>query len=142
MQEQNLSSNTAKTGGLKHDEKKPRWELLPYDAIKGVVEVLTDGAKKYDARNWELGIAYGRVFGATQRHLSAWWQGENVDPESGRSHLDHALCELIFLSTYEKRGMTKLDDRPLSGIREVVVPKGTTIDLQKLADTPGKLVYD
>ncbi len=97
--------------GIKHDTGKPRWELLPYDAVRGVVEVLTDGAKKYSDRNWENGIAYGRVFGALQRHLTAWWSGENTDSESGRSHLDHAMCELMFLSAYEKRGMSFLDDR-------------------------------
>lgn len=99
--------------GEKKDDGKPRWELAPYDAIRGVVEILTFGAKKYDARNWEKGIAYGRVFGATMRHLTAWWGGESIDPESGRSHLDHAMCEIMFLSAYEKRGMTQFDDRPV-----------------------------
>lgn len=98
--------------GVKKDEGKPRWELVPFDAIRGVVEILTFGAKKYAARNWERGIAYGRVFGAIMRHLTAWWGGENLDPESGKSHLDHAMCELMFLSSYEKRGMTSFDDRP------------------------------
>lgn len=98
--------------GVKKDEGKPRWELLPFDAIEGVVEILTFGAKKYDARNWEKGIVYGRVFGATMRHLTAWWRGEDKDKESGRSHLEHAMCELMFLSAFEKRGMAHLDDRP------------------------------
>ena len=99
--------------GAKKDEGKPRWELVPYDAVEGVVEILTFGAKKYDARNWEKGIAYGRVYGAIQRHLTAWWRGENTDKESGRSHLDHAMCEIMFLSAYEKRNMTEFDDRPV-----------------------------
>lgn len=106
-----MDGQTLKTGEKK-DEGKPRWELLPYDAVEGIVSVLTDGAAKYDARNWELGILYGRIFGATQRHLKAWWMGEDRDPESGRSHLDHALTELMFLSAYEKRGMKQFDDRP------------------------------
>lgn len=99
-------------GGEKKDDGKPRWELVPYDAIRGMVEVLTFGAKKYAARNWEKGIAYGRVFGAIMRHLTAWWSGEDIDPESGKSHLDHALCELVFLKAYEARGMKEFDDRP------------------------------
>lgn len=98
--------------GTKKDEGKPRWELLAFDAIQGVVAILTFGAIKYDARNWEKGIMYGRVFGAIMRHLTAWWGGEDKDLESGRSHLDHAMCELMFLSAYEKRGMTQFDDRP------------------------------
>lgn len=98
--------------GEKKDEGKPRWELLAFDAIEGVVHILTFGAIKYAARNWERGIMYGRVYGAIMRHLTAWWRGENNDKESGRSHLDHAMCELMFLSAYEKRGMTSFDDRP------------------------------
>jgi hypothetical protein len=112
FRERQMNGQETKEGGKKFDTNKPRWELLPYDAVRGVVDVLTDGAKKYSDRNWELGIAYGRVFGALQRHLTAWWQGENNDPESGRSHLDHAACELMFLSAYEKRGMIGFDDRP------------------------------
>ena len=103
--------------GTKKDEGKPRWELLPFDAVEEAVYILTSGAKKYAARNWELGIQYGRVFGAIMRHLSAWWMAklfgqDGTDSESGRSHLSHALCELLFLVAYEKRGMTALDDRP------------------------------
>lgn len=111
LQELLMDGQTLKTGEKK-DEGKPRWDLLPFDAINGVAEVLTDGAKKYSARNWELGIHYGRVFGALQRHLTSWWMGESKDKESGRSHLDHALTELMFLSAYEKRGMIQFDDRP------------------------------
>lgn len=106
-----MDGQTLKSGEKK-DEGKPRWELLPYDAVEGIVKVLTMGAKKYEARNWERGIAYGRVFGAIQRHLTAWWNGNNLDAESSLSHLDHALTELTFLSAYEKRGMVQFDDRP------------------------------
>lgn len=107
-----MDGQTLKTGEKK-DEGKPRWELLAYDAIEGIVRVLTFGAVKYEARNWERGILYGRVFGAILRHLWKWWMGENNDPETGLSHLDHAGCELMFLSAYEKRGMTEFDDRPV-----------------------------
>lgn len=111
-----MDGQVLKTGNKK-DEGKPRWELLPYDAIETVVWVLTDGAKKYDARNWEKGIAYGRVFGAIMRHLNKWWMAKILgtdgrDPESKRSHLHHALCELLFLVAYELRGMDTFDDRP------------------------------
>lgn len=98
--------------GVKKDDGKPRWELIAYDAVEGVAKVLTFGAKKYSARNWEKGIMYGRVFGAIMRHLWKWWHGESLDQETGLSHLDHAMCELMFLSAYEKRNLTAFDDRP------------------------------
>lgn len=102
--------------GKKKDEGKPRWELVAYDAVEGVAKVLTFGANKYTARNWEKGIAYGRVFGAIMRHMWKWWHGEDTDAETGLSHLDHAMCEIMFLSAYEKRGKngTAQDDRPNS----------------------------
>lgn len=108
----NLMEKQVLKAGEKHDNGKLRWELLPYDSAEGIVKVLTLGAQKYSPRNWECGIEYGRVYGAVMRHVSAWWRGENTDPESGLSHLDHALCELMFLNAFEKRGMKSFDDRP------------------------------
>lgn len=101
------------TQGTKNDQDKLRWDLVPYDAIEGLVEVLTFGANKYADRNWEKGINYGRVFAAAQRHLTAWFQGVNLDEETGLSHLDHALCCIAFLSAFEKREMTQFDTRPI-----------------------------
>jgi hypothetical protein len=100
------------TTGTKNDQGKLRYDLLAPDALRGLVDVLTFGAKKYADRNWEGGIKFGRVFAAAMRHLWAWWRGEEFDPETGLSHLDHAACCIHFLSAYTKRGMGGLDDRP------------------------------
>lgn len=113
------------TTGQKKDEGKARWELLPYEVTAAVARILTVGARKYDARNWEKGIAYGRVFGAVMRHLHDWWTaklfgGDGINHTDGEeSHLDHAITELMFLSAYEKRGLngSEFDDRPTNGIR-------------------------
>lgn len=99
------------TKGIKHDGGKPRVELLPFDALLEVSQVFSIGAEKYGERNWEKGMNWSRLFGATLRHLSAWWQGEKKDPESGYSHLLHAGCNILFLIAYEIRGVGK-DDRP------------------------------
>jgi hypothetical protein len=92
-------------------------DLIPASLLRAVATVLTFGAKKYCYRNWEKGIAYGRVFGALMRHAWAWWGGEVTDPESGKSHLWHAACCLTFLIEYERRVAAgtlpvSLDDRP------------------------------
>lgn len=82
-------------------------------ALLAVGQVLAFGAKKYAARNWENGIVYSRVYAAAQRHLLAHLSGETRDPETGLPHLAHAGCCLMFLLTFEARGMgNKLDDRP------------------------------
>jgi hypothetical protein len=95
----------------KFDEGKAPWHLAPWDAFGAVVRVLAFGATKYDERNWENGMDWSRLFGALQRHLTAWWQGEGKDDESGMSHLWHAGCCIMFLIAYEMRGVGK-DDRP------------------------------
>ena len=97
--------------GTKDDQHKVRFDLIAPEFLFGIADILTLGAAKYAARNWEKGIMYGRVFGALQRHLWAWWQGEESDPESHKSHLWHAGCCLMFLTAYEARKQTDLDDR-------------------------------
>lgn len=96
--------------GRKDDQDKDMWELLPPDALMEVTKVFTFGAKKYGVRNWELGMGWGRVFGAACRHLWAFWRGEENDPETGYSHLAHAGCCILFLLAYQLRKVGK-DDR-------------------------------
>lgn len=97
--------------GVKFDEDKLPWHLMPFDAVEAIGKVLQFGAKKYAPRNWEKGLPWSRVFSALMRHLSAWQQGEARDPETGYSHLWHAGCCIVFLIAYELR-KTGIDDRP------------------------------
>ena len=92
-------------GGRKDDAGKLRLDLIAPEFEKGLAEVLTYGAAKYGPHNWAKGLKYSRVYGAIRRHLLAWQTGEDLDPETGLPHLYHAACELMFLSTYEERGM-------------------------------------
>lgn len=97
--------------GLKDDAAKLPMHLLPPEFLTGTAAVLDFGAKKYGPRNWEQGLSYGRVFSALQRHMWAWWSGEDTDLESGMPHLWHASCCMSFLMAFEGRG-TGEDDRP------------------------------
>ena len=89
---------------------KPRLDLVPWPAVEQIAEVLTYGAAKYDDNNWARGARWGRYFAALCRHLFAWWGGENLDPETGLSHLAHAGCCLLFLMSYQRNGWGT-DDR-------------------------------
>ncbi len=100
-----------KQKGNKWDKGKPRYDLLPPEVLEQIVEVFTEGAKKYGDYNWTQGIEYGRVFAAAQRHQWAFWSGEDVDDESQQHHLAHAIVNLMFLLEYETRDMNYLDDR-------------------------------
>jgi len=97
--------------GTKHDGGKPRMDLLPPEFLLGTADILGFGADKYGARNWEAGMRWGRPYAALQRHMLAWWAGEDTDKETGQSHLNHAACCLAFLIAYEARGIGE-DDRP------------------------------
>jgi hypothetical protein len=101
-------------GGVKLDNGKPRPELIAPEMIEGVAAVLTDGAMKYEPRNWEKGMSWGRVFGSLMRHSWAWARGEYLDPESGHPHTWHMACNVMMLIAYEARGIGE-DDRPKIG---------------------------
>ena len=97
-------------GGVKYDVGKPALELVAPEFLLGMADVLTYGANKYLPRNWEAGMRWGRPLGALQRHLLSWMMGEEIDPESGKHHLDHAACCLMFLRAYVARKIGE-DDR-------------------------------
>lgn len=87
-------------GGMKADIDKSRWDLLDWDFLEEVSDVMTFGAKKYDDYNWQK-CYEARLFAAMMRHIRAHDKGETIDPESGKTHLAHACCGLMFL--YWKR---------------------------------------
>jgi len=97
--------------GVKYDEGKTRYDLIPPEGPAAVAQVLAYGAKKYAARNWEQGMDWSRPFSAIHRHLAAWWSGETYDADTGYSHLWHVATNVFFLIAFESRGKGT-DDRP------------------------------
>lgn len=96
--------------GSKFDAGKARIDLIAPEMLIGTAEILDFGAKKYGERNWEAGMSWSRPFAALMRHMWAWWAGEEKDAETGKSHLFHAACCLMFLIAFEARKVGK-DDR-------------------------------
>ncbi len=96
--------------GTKHDNGKPKLSIIPTDALWGMAKALTYGANKYSLHNFRNGIDYTRLADAAMRHLTVWMEGEELDKESGNSHLDHAMASLAmlkFMSVHRK----EFDDR-------------------------------
>lgn len=83
--------------GIKYDGEKPKMHLLPPKATLEVAKVLTFGAQKYNEENWrKLDNLQDRYSSGALRHIFAHIDKEDLDPESGLSHLAHAICCLMF----------------------------------------------
>jgi len=98
--------------GVKLDEHKARFDLIPPMAELAVAHVLRYGADKYAPGNWALvENGHERYMAAALRHLNAYRMGEPEDIESGYSHLAHAICCLLFiLEKDESAEFTKMTE--------------------------------
>lgn len=85
--------------GVKYDDDKLDWSLLPLEEMEDVVEVLMHGARKYpQPDNWKrVPDLKRRYYNAAMRHVARYWQGEEMDQESYLPHLAHAICCLLFM---------------------------------------------
>ena len=95
----------------KFDQGKTRFSLLHPIALKAIAKVFTHGAIKYDDWNWIKAPSWSKYYDALQRHLNAYWGGEDYDKDSGFLHLAHASACLMILLVYQLKGVSK-DDRP------------------------------
>lgn len=95
---------------VKDDSGKLHWHLLPTRPLQELIKLLMFGAKKYEPHNWRRGFDYSRCFDALMRHLEAWWQGEDIDAESGCHHLSAVMFYAVILLEFHFTG-TGRDDR-------------------------------
>ncbi len=94
--------------------RKLRMDLIPPAAIQGMAKGFESGLVKHEERDWEKGYPYSMYYAAAMRHLTAWWGGEDNDPEDGVSHLDHLSSCVAILQHYVCRSelFQGQDDRP------------------------------
>lgn len=104
------SASKPEAGAVKFDEGKLPLHLLSTEAMNQTAAVLAFGAQKYAEHNWRKGFHWSRPLSAAMRHITAFNNGEDKDPESGLSHLAHAACCIMFLLEFEKTHK-HLDDR-------------------------------
>lgn len=97
-------------GGLKDDNGKLRYDLIPWEILHVLAWIFTVGAAKYGERNCEKGFSYGRLIGAAFRHMIAFIRGQATDEETGLPHLAQAAWNLLMLYVQTVRG-TGVDDR-------------------------------
>jgi hypothetical protein len=76
---------------------------------------LLDGMLKYGRSNYRAVPVKASVYvDAAKRHLDAWFEGEEADPDSGLDHIGHALASLNIIVDARAAG-TLLDDRNMPG---------------------------
>lgn len=73
---------------------------------------MLEGARKYGRHNYrKVGVKGSVYYDATMRHLMDWWEGQDIDPDSGLSHITKAIASLTVLRDSMIRENWD-DDRP------------------------------
>jgi hypothetical protein len=76
---------------------------VPFSVISAAVTAevgvgMLEGGCKYGRHNYRaVGVRASVYYDATMRHLTAWWEGEDIDCDSGMSHVTKAICSLFVL---------------------------------------------
>lgn len=93
-------------------EAKPKISDTPTVGIREMGRVHSMGAAKYGRFNWrEHTVSASVYYDAAWRHLEAWFNGEDLDPESGLPHLAHIMACMNILLDAEEHGKLN-DNRP------------------------------
>lgn len=96
-----MNTNT----GIKFDEGKAELSMISSIALTQLAKVLSVGAAKYERNNWRKGMNWDRLINATLRHILAFNDGQDLDPETNLNHLSHAMCNLMMLVEYYYKGL-------------------------------------
>jgi hypothetical protein len=94
---------------------KPGLSNVPPLPLFAIGQVMADGAAKYGPMNWRKDpVSASTYYDAAMRHLMAWWDGQDLDPTTGLSHLAHVAANMCILLDADS-GPWLLDDRPIAG---------------------------
>lgn len=92
--------------------RKVPFSVLPTPVLWEASLGMMEGALKYGRHNYRaIGVRASVYYDATQRHLTDWWEGQDIDPASKLHHISKAISSLMVLRDAMIRGMCE-DDRP------------------------------
>lgn len=96
--------------------RKVAFSVLPWRVLYRIALGMMEGAAKYGRHNYRaVGCRASVYFDATvARHIGPWWEGEDIDPDSGEHHIDKAITSLMVMRDSMLQG-NFVDDRPPRG---------------------------
>jgi hypothetical protein len=98
---------------------KPPLSTLPWPVLYEVGAAMLEGGCKYRRHNYRIaGVRASIYFDAAMRHLVAWWEGEDIDADSGIHHITKCIAGLVVLRDAMMQGMLANDDRPPAATKD------------------------
>jgi hypothetical protein len=92
--------------------KKVPMTVVPFGVLSELAVAMLEGATKYGRHNYRVSGARSSIYiDAAMRHLMRWWEGEDIDPDSGVSHIVKAIASLTVLRDAQLNDKA-VDDRP------------------------------
>jgi hypothetical protein len=92
--------------------RKAPMSTVPANVLAEIGVAMLEGSVKYGRHNYRAaGVRSSVYYDAVMRHLMAWWEGEDIDPDSSMNHITKALSCLTVLRDAQMQGMCT-DDRP------------------------------
>lgn len=92
--------------------RKVTFSVIPWGVIAELGLALLEGARKYGRHNWRAaGVRASVYVDANFRHMADWWEGVDIDKDSGLSHVTKAIASLTVLRDSMTQG-NWIDDRP------------------------------
>lgn len=111
--------------------RKAPFSTMSAPVLAEVGLAMLEGARKYGRHNYRVsGVRYSVYYDAAIRHLTSWWEGEDLDPDSGLHHLVKAIACLLVMRDSIRIG-NAVDDRP---------PRSSEGWLQELNESAGAII--
>ena len=109
MQEQVKPTNPKYALGV----KKVPLHCVPCGPLMELGLAMMEGGRKYGTHNYrDMGVRVSTYYNAAMRHLMAFFEGEDIDPDSGIPNIVKAIASLFVLRDSQLMGNCN-DDRPI-----------------------------
>lgn len=112
--------------------KKAPLHCIPCGPLYELGLAMMEGGRKYGTHNYRaVGVRASVYYDAIMRHVTQWWEGENIDSDSGLHPLIKAAASIVVM----RDGMLMdnyIDDRPIK------YPCG--LDMSKFNEKAGDII--